>query len=257
MGTAAESGGVSLSELYSSSKRLLLKTRESLERIERLEYMSSSSFSSSSTFVPGTSDDQAAVIRRDINQIQSLCVNMDRLWRSIAAKSQRDLWKRKVEQVVEEAESFKTSLDKYISRHQKRMQEVQERAELLGRANGESSHILRIFDEEAQAVQSVRNSSRMLEEAYATGVAVLSKYSEQRDHLKRAQRKALDVMNTLGLSNTLLRLIERRNRVDKWIKWDPLLVLDLGLDIIYGVRALHLKVIVFPVSVLTNICIPP
>lgn len=219
MGTAAESGGGSLSELYSSSKRLLLKTRESLERIERLEYTSSSSFPSSSTVVPGTSDDQAAVIRRDINQIQSLCVDMDRLWRSIAAKSQRDLWKRKVEQVVEEAESFRTSLDKYISRHQKRMQEVQERAELLGRANGESSHILRIFDEEAQAVQSVRNSSRMLEEAYATGVAVLSKYSEQRDHLKRAQRKALDVMNTLGLSNTLLRLIERRNRVDKWIKY--------------------------------------
>ncbi|CAA2964747.1 membrin-11-like [Olea europaea subsp. europaea] len=219
MATVAESGGGSLSELYSSSKRLLLKTRESLERIERLEYTSSSSFSSSSTVVPGTSDDQAAVIRRDINQIQSLCVDMDRLWRSIAAKSQRDLWKRKVEQVVEEAESFRTSLDKYISRHQKRMQEVQERAELLGRANGQSSHILRIFDEEAQAVQSVRNSSRMLEEAYATGVAVLSKYSEQRDHLKRAQRKALDVLNTLGLSSTLLRLIERRNRVDKWIKY--------------------------------------
>ncbi|CAA3019226.1 Bos1 membrin family Qb-SNARE, partial [Olea europaea subsp. europaea] len=93
MATVAESGGGSLSELYSSSKRLLLKTRESLERIERLEYTSSSSFSSSSTVVPGTSDDQAAVIRRDINQIQSLCVDMDRLWRSIADKSQRDLWK--------------------------------------------------------------------------------------------------------------------------------------------------------------------
>ncbi|CAA2964748.1 membrin-11-like [Olea europaea subsp. europaea] len=195
MATVAESGGGSLSELYSSSKRLLLKTRESLERIERLEYTSSSSFSSSSTVVPGTSDDQAAVIRRDINQIQSLCVDMDRLWRSIAAKSQRDLWKRKVEQVVEEAESFRTSLDKYISRHQKRMQEVQERAELLGRANGQSSHILRIFDEEAQAVQSVRNSSRMLEEAYATGVAVLSKYSEQRDHLKVLDLKCMQNTN--------------------------------------------------------------
>ncbi|EPS61252.1 hypothetical protein M569_13546, partial [Genlisea aurea] len=35
----------------------------------------------------------------------------------------------------------------------------------------------------------------------------------------RAQRKALDVLNTLGLSNSLLRLIERRNRIDKWIKY--------------------------------------
>lgn len=50
--------------------------------------------------------------------------------------------------------------------------------------NGESSHVLRIFDEEAQAMQSARNSSRMLEEANATGVAILSKYAEQRDRIK-------------------------------------------------------------------------
>ncbi|KZV14910.1 hypothetical protein F511_38018 [Dorcoceras hygrometricum] len=132
---------------------------------------------------------------------------MVRLWRSIAAKSQRDLWRRKVEQVSEEAESLRASLDRYLSRHQKQIQEGQERAELLGRANGDS-HILRIFDEEAQASESVRRSSQLSEDAFATGVAILSKYSEQREHLKRAQRKALDVLNTLGLSNSLLRLIK-------------------------------------------------
>lgn len=46
------------------------------------------------------------------------------------------------------------------------------------------SHVLRIFDEEAQAMQSARNSSRMLEESLSTGVAILSKYSEQRERLK-------------------------------------------------------------------------
>ncbi|KAK4478828.1 hypothetical protein RD792_014329 [Penstemon davidsonii] len=237
-------GGGNLSELYNSSKRLSMKTRDALERLERLEYTSSSS---SSAVVTGSSDDQAAAgIRRDIIQIQSTCSEMDRLWRSIASKPQRDLWKRKVEQVSEEAESFRASLDKYISRNQKRVQEAQERAELLGRANGDS-HVLRIFDDQVQAADSVRRSSRVLEETFATGVAILSKYSEQRDHLKegrwrvrlrillwvifqpvlrlvqRAQRKALDVLNTLGLSNSLLRLIERRNRLDKWIKYAGML----------------------------------
>lgn len=41
---------------------------------------------------------------------------------------------RKVEQVAEEADSLKTSLDKYNLRHQRRMQEARERAELIGRA---------------------------------------------------------------------------------------------------------------------------
>ncbi|KAL7133728.1 hypothetical protein ABFS83_12G159500 [Erythranthe nasuta] len=218
-------GGGDLSELYSSSKRMSLKIRYDLERLERLEFSSasSSSLSSSNAVVPGSSDDQATAIRRDINQIQSLCADMDRLWRSISNKPQRDLWKRKVEQISEEAESFRASLDKYQSRHQKRVQDAQERAELLGRANGDS-HVLRIFDEEAQAMESVRRSSRLLEDSFATGVAILSKYSEQRDHLKRAQRKALDVLNTLGLSNSLLRIIERRNRFDKWIKYAGMIV---------------------------------
>ncbi|KAL8505283.1 hypothetical protein ACS0TY_016496 [Phlomoides rotata] len=180
-----EVGGGNLSELYSSSKRLSLQIRDALERLERLEFTSasSSSISSSNVVVAGSSDEQATIIRRDINQIQSLCTDMDRLWRSIASKPQRDLWKRKVEQVSEEAESFRASLDKYMSRHQKRIQEAQDRAELLGRASGDS-HVLRIFDDDAQARESVRRSSRLLEESFATGVSILSKYSEQRDHLK-------------------------------------------------------------------------
>ncbi|CAA0822574.1 Membrin-11 [Striga hermonthica] len=214
MAAATASGG-GLSELYSSSKRLSIAVRDALERLERLDFTSSTS---STAVVTGSSDDPVTSIRRELNQIQSLCADMDRRWRSIASKPQRDLWKRKVEQVSEEAESFRASLDKYQARRQKRIQEAQEREELLGRASGDS-HVLKIFDEEAQAMESVHRSSRVLEDTFATGVAILSKYSEQRDHLKRAQRKALDVLNTLGLSNSLLRLIERRNRADKWIKY--------------------------------------
>lgn len=38
-----------------------------------------------------------------------------------------------MEQVAEEADSLKESLDKYSLRHQRRTQEARERAELLGR----------------------------------------------------------------------------------------------------------------------------
>lgn len=72
--------------------------------------------------------------------------------------------------------------------------------------NGESSHVLRIFDDEARAMQSARNSHMVPEESYYTGVPILSKYSQQRDHLKNAPRKALDILNTVGLSNLVLKL---------------------------------------------------
>ncbi|KAF5175414.1 Membrin-11 [Thalictrum thalictroides] len=203
-------GGGTLSEIYQNSKRLLIGTRDALERLERLEFSS-----------PGMDSPELSFsIKRDINQIQSSCVDMDRLWRSIGSKPQRDLWKRKVEQVAEEVDSLKESLDKHTQRVQNRMKEAKERAELIGRSNGESSHhVLRIYDDERVAMESARKSSIMLEDAYSTGVAILSKYAEQRDLLKRAQRKALDVLNTTTLSNSVLKLIERRHRVDKWVAY--------------------------------------
>ncbi|TKY57182.1 Membrin-11 protein [Spatholobus suberectus] len=204
-----EGGGGTLSEVYQSAKKLLLRTRDGLERVERSEHSSS---------------DFSFAINNDITQIQFLCVQMDRLWRSIAAKSQRDLWKsRKVEQIAEEAESLRESLDKYNLRNQKRMMEAKERAELLGRANGDSSHVLRIFDEEAQAM-SIRGSARELENANSIGEAILSTIHGQRERLKSAHRKALDVLNTVGMSNSVLRLIERHNRVDQWIKYAGMLL---------------------------------
>lgn len=212
-------GGGTLSEVHQSAKKLLLRCRDGLERLERLEHSTSTSAA-----VAGVDSELSFSVKRDINQIQSLCVEMDRLWRSVAAKPQRDLWKRKVEQIAEEAESLKESLDKYNSRSQKRSREAKERAELLGRMNGDSSHVLRIFDDDAQAMHSVRNSSKELENANALGEAILSSIHGQRERLKSAHRKALDVLNTVGISNRVLRLIERRNRVDQWIKYAGMLL---------------------------------
>ncbi|KAK3149818.1 hypothetical protein QOZ80_3AG0223340 [Eleusine coracana subsp. coracana] len=221
-------GGATLSEMYQSARRLLLSARDGVSRVERLSSApTSSSYSSSVPLVGGgAAGVQAAAeeVRREVAQIQTLCAQMDRLWRSIPAKGQRDLWKRKVEQLSEEVDSLKETLDRNSLHQQKRILEAKERAELFERANGESSHVLRIFDDEAQAMQSARSSSRMLEEAYETGVAILHKYADQRDRLKSAQRKALDVLNTVGLSNSVLKLIERRHRVDKWIAYAGMII---------------------------------
>ncbi|KAJ6815446.1 membrin-11-like [Iris pallida] len=217
-------GGGSLSEIYQSARKLLLRARDGISKLERFESAainssSSSSSSSSSLGIGADSPEIAFSIKKDIAQIQSMCADMDRLWRSIASRGQHDLWRRKVEQVAAEVDFLKGSLDRLSLRQQKRMQEAKERAELIERANGESSHVLRIFDDEARAMQSARNSHMVLEEAYSTGVAILSKYSEQRERLKNAQRKALDILNTVGLSNRVLKLVERRHRVDKWIAY--------------------------------------
>ncbi|QHN92688.1 uncharacterized protein DS421_17g585990 [Arachis hypogaea] len=75
--------------------------------------------------------------------------------------------------------------------------------------NGDSSHVLRIFDEAAQAMQSVRNSKLELQNSTALGETTLSSIHGQRKRLKSAHRKALDMLNTVGMPNLVLRLAER------------------------------------------------
>ncbi|ONK65076.1 uncharacterized protein A4U43_C07F33350 [Asparagus officinalis] len=215
-------GGGTLSDLYQSAKKLLLRARDGIGKLERFEsamYSSSSSFSSRPAMPFDSHPELSFATKKDLGQVQSLCAEMDRLWRSIPSKRDRDLWKRKVEQLAGECDSLKESLERISVRQQSRMQEAKERAELIERANGDGEHVLSIFDDEAQAMRSARNSHMMIEEAYATGVAILSKYAEQKDHLKQVQRKALDVLNHVGLSNSVLKLIERRHRVDKWVAY--------------------------------------
>lgn len=204
---------VTLSDLYQHSRHSLLRVRDGLERLERLENTG------------GTAGaDLAQGVQQDLAQVQNGILEMERLWHQQIPTSQRGLWKRKVEQVAEESNSLKLSLEKYLARQRRRQVEVQEREELLKRLNGDSASILQVYDEESQVMETVQNSSRMLDDAFATGTAVLAKYSEQRDRLKAAQRKALDVLNTVGLSNSVLRVIERRHRMDKWISYVGMIV---------------------------------
>ncbi|MCO5570488.1 hypothetical protein L7F22_024210 [Adiantum nelumboides] len=223
--------GATISDIYQKARHSLLVARDGLERLERLESASAALPSSSTSFAstaPSLSSldapgqDLAQNVKRELSQLQQYGTDMDRLWRSQIAKPQRDLWKRKVEQMMEETDSLRLGLDKYFSRQYRRQAEAKERADLFQRTKGDGSEgarILQIYDEEMQAMQSAKSSSRMLDDAYATGAAVLVKYAEQRERLKHAQRKALDILNTVGLSNSVLKLVERRHRVDKWISY--------------------------------------
>lgn len=50
-----------------------------------------------------------------------------------------------------------------------------------------------------------------------SGSSILENMRDQRQTLKGAHKRMMDIANTLGLSNTTMRLIERRAIEDKYI----------------------------------------
>lgn len=150
-------GGMPLDRVYSQARRALLMVRDGLERLERLEMAGqhpSSSSSPSYRGIGGVQDlqgqgpaapDLVEHLKKEIGQLQMSSADMDRMWRNqILAKGQRDLWKRRIEQVAEEVESLKAGLDRYLMRQHRRQVDAQERAELFRRARGDGAHIMQV-----------------------------------------------------------------------------------------------------------------
>ena len=95
---------------------------------------------------------------------------------------------------------------------------AEERTELFHRsgvAGGDTSHAVAAdYDAEAAAYGSASRANGAVEDLLDGGARVLVAMGAQRERLKAAHRKALDVLHATGLSDALLRAADRRQRGD-------------------------------------------
>ena len=74
-----------------------------------------------------------------------------------------------------------------------------------------------MIDRALEHQNSLHVTNRDMDNLLDHGASILENLRDQRGILKNAQKKMLDVFNTLGMSNTVIRLIERRSEGDKYI----------------------------------------
>ena len=133
--------------------------------------------------------------------------------------------------MAEETDALRVGLDRFLHRQQRRHGEEQQRKELLERRAGGGAVV--DVDAEVRATRQVHNSKRVLEEAYETGVSIISSMAGQRDRLKATHRRVLDVLNAVGLSDSVLRLAERRQRMDRLVVYGGMLATLLLLALFW------------------------
>lgn len=123
--------------------------------------------------------------------------------------------------VAEEADALRAALERCGAASHRRAAEERARSELFHRGSTGASGgtdvtraLAADYDAEAAAYASATRSNRALEEMLEGGSRILVAMGAQRERLKSAQRKALDVLHAAGLSDALLRVAERRQRGD-------------------------------------------
>ncbi|XP_044303001.1 Golgi SNAP receptor complex member 2 isoform X2 [Varanus komodoensis] len=176
-----------------------------------------------------TSDKQSIhLVENEIQaRIDRIFSNLERLeiFCNKEPPSKRQNAKLRVDQLKYDTQHLQTALRNFQHRRYAREQQERQREELLARTftTNDSDTTIPI-DETLQFNESLQNAHRGMDDLLGSGTSILQVLRDQRVTLKGTHKKIMDVANMLGLSNTVMRLIEKRAFQDKYFMIGGMLV---------------------------------
>jgi len=158
-------------------------------------------------------------IRRRLDHMWANCERLDMLaGKEVLAR--RHNAKIRVEQLKYDLQHLNAALQSQLNRAATLQRERTDRDELLNTkfttnaASNESETSILINNAMGHQESLTRVNSH-LDSILAQGAELMSGLQHQGSTLKGVKKKVLDVANTLGMSNTVIRMIERRGEGDK------------------------------------------
>jgi Golgi SNAP receptor complex protein 2 len=174
--------------------------------------------------------------RQQLSQVQNgimypseLFLSLDELSRQLDIMSQlvqketpaqRDVWKRKIQELKEEAEGIRRQGEQYDRLVNTNVRHQREREELLTRrrqrkefASGTEERDLANLADEATSWQQ---SHYMVNDLIANGEASYNALKDQRRQMTGVRKYLGQIDDRLGISNSTMRIIERRDVTDAY-----------------------------------------
>lgn len=132
--------------------------------------------------------------------------------------------RRKAASLTSDALDLRRSVERYLKTAYVSRKERRDREQLLG---GASDNVA--VDAFLAERGHLASSHTMMDEISSAAENVMMNLKTQRTMLKGVHRKVLDVGQTLGLSNSLMKVIERRTTGDKVLVYGGMAVISLLL----------------------------
>ncbi|CAJ1378496.1 unnamed protein product [Effrenium voratum] len=125
-------------------------------------------------------------------------------------------WERKACRLEEDVFVIQSAIDKQLGAFFKVRKEEENRKKLLGDRKKRDGP-----DDEMQGLakenRALRDSASALDEVLDQAGSILGNLVNQSKVLKNARRKILDAANSIGVSQSLVNVIDRRQTGDKWL----------------------------------------
>lgn len=171
-------------------------------------------------------------IQAHIDMITSHCERLDMLVNKEPV-SRRANAKMRVDQLKYDCQHLQAAMRQLQHKRYQREEEDRDRTALLSRKFTPNEQDTSIeMDHALRHNTQLQNSHRGLDDLLVAGSSVLGSLREQTVTLKGTRKKILDIANMLGLSNTVMRLIEKRTSQDKIILFIGMIVTVLIMYIV-------------------------
>jgi len=139
-------------------------------------------------------------------------------------KARREDFRRRVDHLRNSYSHIKQQLDSYARKAGINLAHRGQRADLFAGAAGQdmldkSREFAELQQLEAAEGGTLNRSNRMIGEYLQTGIETLAELQDQRSRLKGVQKKVLDIMTYLGISNSIMKTVTDRDYWDAKIAY--------------------------------------
>jgi len=168
---------------------------------------------------------QVSDVGLGLQEMSSRLDELDRLAQREHDRVRKEDFRRRVQHLRTAYAHIRSSYEGLLRRREQDHHHLQQRQSLFAGARGQE--IADNFDVELAESSSLSRSSRMVGEYMQTGQETLMELMSQRERLKGVQRHVFDMLNYLGVSNSLLKTVERREVLDRIIVFGGMLLVSL------------------------------
>lgn len=153
--------------------------------------------------------------------------------------AQREVWKRKILELRENIKSLRRLGEDHDRKMNANLRHQRERDELLRRRKQRTTHSN--IDEKdmsnlADEAQSLQQSQFIVSDLIGSGEASLNALIDQRQKLGAVTRALMNIGNLLGLSQSTMRIIERRDITDAYLVFGGMIVTCIVLYLVWFVE---------------------
>ncbi|CAK8673340.1 Golgi SNAP receptor complex member 2-like [Clavelina lepadiformis] len=206
--------------LYHQTNRMISDVQRNLGRLET-----------------ATGHEAFAIENAVHSQLEQINGNCDRLEVLVNKEppSRRQNARMRVDQVRYDVQHIQSALRQFQHRQSVRDQQRKERDLLLRtsfKTNDEENTTIEI-NSDMNHHTGLSNAHKGLDDIISHGSSVLDNLRSQRGMLKGVKTRMLNIANTLGLSNTVMRLIEKRTTQDKLILFGGMFVTSLIMFLLW------------------------